>query len=89
MFIYLSLFLFFQDRVSLYNSPGCLETPLVDQVGLKLKRELSASAFWVSVIKGVQQQTGLIFICLFIYLVLGIDSTTELHSPNLRKYIVK
>ena len=37
------VFVFFQDRVSLYN-PGCPGTHFVDQAGLKL-RNLPASAY--------------------------------------------
>jgi hypothetical protein len=45
------LFLFFQDRVSLY-SPGCPGTHFVDQAGLEL-RNLPASASQVG-IKGMR-----------------------------------
>lgn len=34
----------FQDRVSLFNSPGCPETSFVDQSGLEFTRDLSTSA---------------------------------------------
>jgi hypothetical protein len=36
LFVLLLLFLFFQDRVSLY-SPGCPGTHFVDQAGLELR----------------------------------------------------
>jgi hypothetical protein len=52
----LSLFFFFQDRVSPY-SPGCSGTHFVDQAGLEL-RNLPASASRVLGLKGCPTTPG-------------------------------
>jgi hypothetical protein len=55
-FLFVCLFLFFRDRVSLY-SPGCPGTHFVDQAGLEL-RNLPASASQVLGLKACATTPG-------------------------------
>jgi hypothetical protein len=66
LFLFVCLFVCFQDRVSLC-SPGCPGTHSVDQAGLEL-RNPPASASWVLGLKACTTTTSLKLIVLKMYL---------------------
>ena len=82
IFCLLGWFLFFPDRVSLYN-PGCSGTCSVDQSGLELSR-LSACASWATrichhpmawlyifIVKQLERLASLAFSCASFHLAQG------------------